>query len=110
MRESEDAEILRYDRQADNDAVSGRLDDAGLGRSAILARTISDGSYPATAKVFYACEILGVLGTEEEGEPGVVAAVSGSKVFARNLGGSVPPVGTEILIERIPYRWVFQYD
>jgi len=106
----DDAEILRADRRSDADDASGRADDAGLGRSTLLARTVSDGSYPATAKVFYACEILGLLGTEAEGASGVVAAVAGSKVFARNLGGGVPPAGTEVIITRIPHRWVFQYD
>jgi|SRR5579883_2593601 len=107
---------------ADDEATRLRIRDFGLldeltrcdpqvasGSPCLVARTTTLTTYPSTAQVFYACEPLTVLGAEVEGGLGVVSVMPGT-FFALNLGGTVPPVGTEVLVSFTGNRWVFRYD
>jgi hypothetical protein len=75
----------------------------------MAAQTVAISSYPGTANVFYGVQALVVTGTETEGSAATTTG-SGAKFLAYNLGTHVPPQGTQVLIQRVNWRWVFRYD
>jgi hypothetical protein len=85
------------------------LSDQAWASPTLLARTTSLGSYPATAACYYACNPVSVLGTEVVGGSGMLAIEPGT-FFALNLGSTVPPTGTDILVTFVGNRWAFRYD
>lgn len=91
------------------DETKRRDVDPSLSPPSLLARTTTIATYPTAAQVFYACQPLQILGTEVEGAGGLVS-VSNSNFFALNLGGTIPPPGTQILTTFVGNRWVFRYD
>lgn len=106
---SDEARRLReFDDQIDEDL--SRID-AGLydeGAPAIVGRTTTLVSYPASANVYFALNPVTVLGAETEG--GAALLSYGSNHFmALNLGSIVPPNGTNVLCTYVGNRWVFRY-
>jgi hypothetical protein len=79
------------------------------GAPSLVAQTISLGSYPATAASFYACCPRTVFGPEIEGGAGTLSTQAG-RFFALNLGSTIPPTGTDLLVTFVGNRWVFRYD
>jgi len=103
----DDTEILRGEADDDRNERS-RVRESGVGGSrSLLVKTKTVTTYPTAAGRFYACEIQGLLGTESEGSTGTLTA--GRTIYAYNLGASIPPTGTPVLLTEIPYRWVFRY-
>lgn len=80
-----------------------------LGSPSAVARTKTLASYPTSASSYFACEPLTILGAETEGSNGVVLG-SGVTILALNLGSSVPPLATAVIISYVNHRWVFRYD
>jgi hypothetical protein len=73
------------------------------------ARTVTVTTYPTTAKAAYGIQITDTVCAETEGAAPTITLQSGTE-YALNLGGTIPPVGTDILIERSPNGyWVFSY-
>jgi hypothetical protein len=75
----------------------------------MIARTVSLGSYPATAGRYFACHPLTILGVEAEGGLGLLTTEDAT-FFALNLGSTIPPAGTAILVTFVGNRWAFRYD
>ena len=80
-----------------------------VGSPCLVAQTTKLGIYPAGAGQFFACVPVAVLGTEVEGGPAIFTAQT-STFFALNLGGVVPPQGTNVVVTFVGNRWVFRYD
>ena len=74
-----------------------------------LALTTTKASYPTDAHVFFAVRRLDLLGDEVEGGPGNVLA-SPDLFYALNIGSTIPPSGTQVLVTFVGNRWVFRYD
>ena len=100
---------LRIEISEAQDALDHQDSAPGLGAPSLVARTKALHAYPAVAGVFYACEPLTVLGPEVEGSSGVVSP-SGATFLAFNLGASVPPQSSAVLVTFVNHRWVFRYD
>lgn len=83
--------------------------DPSLGLPCTLAQTTTIKSYPTVAQSFYGCTPLTVLGAEVEGGEGTLTSGS-STFFALNLGATIPPAGTNILVTFVDNRWVFRFD
>lgn len=106
-------------RDADRRAVDRALDlrdelarlgpDPGAAFPCLLARTKGLGAYPTVARRYYACEPLNVMGDEVEGASASTTVVA-TTFCALNVGGAVPPAGTEVILEWVGTRWVFQHD
>ena len=75
----------------------------------LLAQTIKLKSYPSTPQQFYACQPVSILGTESEGNTATLVPIS-STFFALNLGSSVPPISTMMIVSFVSNRWVFRFD
>lgn len=103
----EDAELLRRDAGLDRDERSREVESGVGGSRSLLAKTKTVTTYPTAAARFYACEIQGLLGTESEGSTGTLTPQR--TIYAYNLGASIPPTGTPVLLTEVPYRWVFRY-
>lgn len=88
-----------------------RLDsrDTPAGGQAIVLRTKSAGSYPATARSYFACALVELGGVEAEGSAASLGAVAAT-VYALNVGGKIPPVGTYVVAIVQDGRFGFQYD
>ncbi len=112
MLNSDDAWRLFTREVALTDEVKRRDSDPTLGLISLLASTTTLSKYPTTASSYYACQPLTLLGTEVEGGPGVVSSTSTTSAtfFALNIGSTVPPSGTQIVVTRVDNRWVFRYD
>ena len=79
------------------------------GAPAMLALTTTIQTYPTDAQAYFACRPLILLGNEIEGGPGNVTPGSDT-FFALNIGSSIPPSGTQVLVTFVGNRWVFRYD
>src|SRR5690349_7193338 len=103
---------LRIARQRQSD-VEVRADqvnqDAPEEGSVALARTKAVGTYPTAANRYFAMSPVTVGGVEGEGNPGTFTVESGT-FFALNIGSAVPPVGTDVIVEGINGRWVFEFN
>lgn len=99
--------------RADDDEFDGELsrlaDGGSSGALAVAARTVSGGSYPASAQRYYKLEVYTVTGTETEGGTATETA-TGSYVYAFNIGNAVPTAGTRVLAVFAGYRWEFSYS
>ena len=105
-----DSRRIRMDDGASLDEIT--RDDqpsADHGSPCIVGVTTTVTTYPTTAQRFYAITVQAILGTETEGGAGTVTARSG-RIYALNLGSSIPPNGTKVVCDFVPYRWVFRYD
>jgi len=92
-----------------SEEVKRTLIDPFLGSSSLLVRTTTVRTYPTSAQVYYACQPLTLLGTEIEGNAGV-STTTNSIFFALNVGSTIPPVGTQVVVTFVGNRWVFRYD
>ena len=80
-----------------------------LGSPTLLALTTTIQTYPTSAQSYFACRPLILLGNEIEGGPGSVTP-GNATFFALNLGSTIPPSGTQVLVTFVGNRWVFRYD
>lgn len=83
--------------------------DAPVGAPSILAKTRVSTSYPTSARAFYSCAPVILLGSEVEGGTGTFAD-GDSPFLALNLGSKAPPPGTYLLVTFVADRWVFRHD
>ncbi len=67
-------------------------------------------TYPTSAGVFYACNPELIYGNETEGATPTFTADGSTIVYALNLGTSIPPNGTILVIHSVGGRWVFRFD
>jgi hypothetical protein len=91
------------------DEVLRQESDPPLGAPSLLAKTTVLSAYPTIAQSYYACKPLILLGTESEGNLGVITEVD-SIFLALNIGKELPPIGTRILTTFVGNRWVFRHD
>ena len=80
-----------------------------LGNPSVLAITTTDARYPTNAQAYYALIPQSLTGTETEGSGGVLTALY-PHFFALNIGGTVPPSGTQVVCTFCSNRWVFNYN
>jgi hypothetical protein len=101
-------ELMRLDAEsADIDNARSAIASPS-GAPSIVARTKAVTTYPTVAARLFACEPLSVLGAEVEGTT-ATKTLRGGTTYAFNLGASIPPVGSEVLLTYVAYRWVFSY-
>jgi hypothetical protein len=105
----DDAQRLRIDDALARDEATRDAPPRAAGSRSVVATTTTVTTYPTAAARFYAVTPQAVLGAETEGGSGSVSALSGT-FYALNLGGTVPPNGTQVLCTFVEYRWVFRYD
>ncbi len=105
----DDAERFLIRETALAEDVGRTLIDPFLGASSLLVRTTALRTYPTAAQSYFACQPLTLLGVEIEGGGGVMTPAN-STFFALNLGSTVPPVGTQLVVTFVGNRWVFRYD
>jgi hypothetical protein len=99
-------------RQRDSEVINAStrlLSGRSSGAPCLISRTTTLSNYPSAAASYYACNAVAVLGPEVEGGPGIISSDSGT-FFALNIGSTIPPVGTQVLVTFIGNRWVFRYD
>ena len=104
-----------------SEAMRLRIDDDGLGDDlsqvdpdedgcgdVLVCQTTTHTTYPTSAGAFYYCKILAVLGAEVEGGAATLTD-TGRRLYAYNLGASVPPSGTNVLVWGPAWRRTFSY-
>jgi hypothetical protein len=79
------------------------------GSMAFLLKTATRAAYPTAAGRFYWCEICKVSAAPTEGAAGT-AAGTGQFVYAYNLGGAIPPVGTLVVGTQAGPNYAFRFD
>ena len=96
-----------------DDAIAGDLSAAPYladpGTPCLVAQTTKLNTYPTSAQSFFACSPVAVLGAEVEGGQ-ATQTVLAPVFFALNLGGAIPPQGTDVIASFVGNRWVFRYD
>lgn len=105
-----DADVRQARQEAGGLRAAIRPPDQGTVESgyALVGRTFSMGNYPNQAQRVYACRVRPPRGRESEGSPGEFESPD-QAVFALNLGGTVPPVDTYVLLTLAGGRWVFRH-
>jgi hypothetical protein len=109
MNAYDEAKRLRVRESVLTEISTRGPSDQTSGPPCMVARTVSLGSYPTTATCFYACNPITVLGTEAEDGPSILTTEA-CTLFALNLGSTIPPAGTDILVTFVRHRWAFRYD
>jgi hypothetical protein len=103
---------MRTDRLR-QEAISEALELADIetdgGSVSFLGQTTTITTYPTTAGLYYAVTPLSVGGSEAEGSTATFTSESGT-VMAYNVGSTVPPNGTKVLVSGVGGRWVFRWD
>lgn len=96
-----------------DDAIAGDLSAAPYltdpGTPCLVARTTRVSTYPTSAQSFFACTPVTVFGAETEGGAATLTSLA-PVFFALNLGGALPPQGTNVIASFVGNRWVFRYD
>ena len=96
-----------------DDAITGDLSVvpylADPGTPCLVARTTRLATYPTSARSFFACTPVPVLGAEVEGGAATLTPLTPT-FYALNLGGAIPPQGTDVIASFVGNRWVFRYD
>lgn len=66
-------------------------------------------TYPSTAKSYYRIEKCKVTGTESNGSAVTITGL-GVYIYAYNVGTSIPPLDTKLLVRRPSDGWAFRYS
>lgn len=102
---------LRSRASEDESSVEAIDFEASGGGEFLVGRTVTVSTYPTVAKACYAIQIDSIAGNDVEGATPTFASASHPNIFAWNVGKSIPPSGTEVVVASAPGgRWVFQYD
>ncbi len=106
-----DLRILRNRQTAASTALDrSSVDPEQHGSAAMCCITTTVTTYPTTAGRFYACHPEVITGSESEGATPTFTADTATIVYAVNLGTSIPPVGTIIVVHAVGGRWCFRWD
>ena len=100
----DDAERLRI-RQAGLDDDRSVVKGLNSQPACVVAKVVSG---TAAGQTYFTMELQMVTGTEADGSPGIVTAITGVRFKAVNLGTTAPAVGTALICHRTSYRWVFR--
>lgn len=106
--QTEAKRLRTRDASLDGPASGARID-AASPSPVIVAQTKALTTYPTAAQRFYACKPVVVLGAEVEGGAGVITTEPAT-VMALNIGASIPPVGTNVILSYCANRWLFAYN
>lgn len=109
MSDEDDAERIRIEDDVSEAEATRTAPPASGGSVTASARTVNGGKYPTAASSFFLLVPITALGPEIEGGP-VTLTPGSAKFAAYNLGRSIPPIGTDILVTYTRHRWVFRYD
>ncbi len=74
----------------------------------MLVTTATKTTYPTTPNAFYYCTAQSISGPATEGGTATVTGLS-VKLYAYNLGTTIPPVGTTRVAHLTSGTWTFQY-
>lgn len=98
-------------RQAEfTEELDSRREDWVAGCPVRLVKTVTVGTYPATAQAYFGVQALRPGGDQKEGAA-VTTTVTSRVFFAANTGTVKPPSGTiGIIVTFTGGRWVFRYD
>jgi hypothetical protein len=119
MRADADLELGRLDDASDADDRSrdaADAEDPTTGAVAFVGKIVDDGTgIPTTAGVFYAVQVVTIIGNEAAGntptKTPVVDPDSGDPVieYAVHLGATAPTVNKEVVCVFCPNRWCFRF-
>ncbi len=108
-----DARVLRDRQGAARDDLDSSLGGGEpYGSAAEVVQTTTISTYPTIAGAFYACVPCDIDGAEVEGGAATYVPRAGAPpIYCLNLGTSIPPVGTTLLVHGVGGgRWTFRYD
>lgn len=108
MYESDDTYFR--DRIAELEDQLESLDNPSEGSISLLVQTVKETTYPTTSAKFFAVQPLSVDGQVKEGASASFTIDTTRTIYAFNVGGSIPPSGTKLIVTSLGGRWVFRYD
>ena len=105
-----DLRVLRERHTSAEDALDRAVGQELYASPALVGVTTTVTTYPTSAGAYYAVNPGLITAAETEGTAGSVSADTGTVIYALNVGTSVPPNGTSIVVHGVGNRWVFRYD
>jgi hypothetical protein len=105
MSESRIMRSRTADLEQYNDRLAPNANDCDV---SVLGQTATKTTYPTVANAVYFINTANLDGSDAEGSTATFVLDSGS-LFALNLGGTVPPVGTNVVVTSAGGRWVFRF-
>ena len=102
MRERQLVAASWLDRQAETAEPHGS--------AALIVKTYTKTTYPTSAAAFYACSPQLITGNETEGGTPTFTTDGNTTIYGLNLGTSIPPSGTQVVLHSVGGRWCFRYD
>jgi hypothetical protein len=97
-------------RQEDLKQTVGNLAKPPTASSSYLGTTTQVQTYPTSAGAYYGLNPTTVSGDAYEGGPATYSTDSSKLLYAYNVGSSVPPSGTRVLVHQVGGRATFRYD
>jgi hypothetical protein len=75
----------------------------------VLAQTSVKSKYPTVAQAIYFL-ITGALDSKPTEGSAATFTADGGNLFGANVGSSIPPQGTNVIVSSVAGRWVFRFD
>ena len=104
-----DEERLRIDDQAALDLLTQQQQAQPQESPAQVGMICTQGSFPTNAQAVYLLTVQTVMAANTEGATATFTP-TGEVVGAVNIGSSIPPIGTLLIIRQVDYRKVIRYD
>ena len=108
MNRRDEARQLRNRVDELRQTLDALIEQPPSGSNTRSARTVTVTTYPTSAGVAYGIQFTDITCTESEGSTPTISVQTGTE-YAVNLGKTVPPVGTDILVEKEGGYWFFTY-
>jgi hypothetical protein len=105
-----DLRVMRERQLVASAVLDSVVDRDTFASAALVAQTTTVATYPTTAAVFYACNPVQITGSEAEGATPNLQTDTSTVLYALNLGGQIPPIGTFLVMHAAGGRWSFRYD
>jgi hypothetical protein len=105
-----DLRVMRERQLAAADALDRAAAATATGSAALCVTTTTVTTYPTSAGKFYACNPNLCYGNESEGATPTFSADGSTIIYALNLGTSIPPTGTVLVVHAVGGRWCFRFD
>ncbi len=103
--------VLRTRQNQQNEALDrASVPMPACAMSMVVQTTNDSGHYPIVAAAYYACHPILLSGDESEGAAATFSGDTNTVIYAMNLGTSIPPDHTYVIIHGGSGKWCFTFN
>jgi hypothetical protein len=102
--------VMRERQQIASADLDRSGDESPYCNAAAIVVTTTITTYPTSANAYYACNVLLVTGSVSEGATPTITTDTSTVIMAYNVGSTIPPNGTQLVVHSVGGRWTFRWD